>query len=153
MLTREEYAEIEEEFAHYRQKRGACIEALKTAQRHHGWVSNESLSDLADFLEMTTEELDGVATFYSHIFRKPVGRHVIMVCTSVSCWVMGYEQIASAHRGTAGDPVGRNDRRRPLYSSAHRLPGGLRSCPGSHDRRRPARRSGLAKNRRDPDRI
>ncbi len=93
MLTREEYAEIEEEFTHYRQKRGACIEALKTAQRHHGWVSNESLSDLADFLEMTTEELDGVATFYSHIFRKPVGRHVIMVCTSVSCWVMGYEQI------------------------------------------------------------
>jgi NADH-quinone oxidoreductase subunit E len=93
MLTREEQTEIESELAHYKQKRGACIEALKTVQRHHRWVSDQSLSDLADFLEMTTDELDGVATFYSHIFRKPVGRHVIMVCTSVSCWVMGYEQM------------------------------------------------------------
>lgn len=93
MLTREEQTEIETELAHYKQKRGACIEALKTVQRHHGWVSDQSLSDLADFLEMTTDELDGVATFYSHIFRKPVGRHVIMVCTSVSCWVMRYEQV------------------------------------------------------------
>jgi len=93
MLTPEELAEIEAEFNHYRQKRAACVEALKAVQRRRGWVSDESLSDLADFMEMTTDELDSVATFYNLIFRKPVGRHTILVCTSVSCWVMGHEQI------------------------------------------------------------
>jgi len=93
MLTREELTEIEAELTHFEQKRSACIEALKTVQRYRGWVSDESLSDLADFLEMTVDELDGVATFYNLIFRKPVGRHVILVCSSVSCWVMGYDQV------------------------------------------------------------
>ena len=93
MLTTEEMAEIEAEFTHYEQKRAACVEALKAVQRRRGWVSDESLSDLADFMEMTTDELDSIATFYNLIFRKPVGRHTILVCTSVSCWVMGHEQI------------------------------------------------------------
>ena len=93
MLTRPELTEIEAEIAHYEQKRAACVEALKTVQKYRGWVSDESLSDLADFLEMTADELDAVATFYNLIYRKPVGRHVILVCSSVSCWVMGYDQI------------------------------------------------------------
>jgi len=42
---------------------------------------------------MTPDELDGVATFYNHIFRKPVGRHVILICDSVTCWIMGYEDM------------------------------------------------------------
>ena len=44
---------------------------------------------------MTPDELDGVATFYNLIFRKPVGKHVILVCDSVSCWIMGYEEVRS----------------------------------------------------------
>ena len=44
-------------------------------------------------MEMTTEELDSVATFYNLIFRRPVGRHIILVCDSISCWVMGYESL------------------------------------------------------------
>jgi NADH-quinone oxidoreductase subunit E len=44
-------------------------------------------------LEMTADELDAVATFYSFIFRKPVGRHVILICDSISCWVMGYNPL------------------------------------------------------------
>jgi NADH-quinone oxidoreductase subunit E len=42
---------------------------------------------------MTVEELDGVATFYNEIYRKPVGRHVILVCDSVVCWIMGYDGV------------------------------------------------------------
>lgn len=42
---------------------------------------------------MTADELDSVATFYNFIFRKPVGRHVILICDSVSCWIMGYDRI------------------------------------------------------------
>jgi NADH-quinone oxidoreductase subunit E len=42
---------------------------------------------------MTSDELDSVATFYNLVFRKPVGRHVILICDSISCWVMGFEKI------------------------------------------------------------
>jgi NADH-quinone oxidoreductase subunit E len=93
MLTLQERQEIEDELSHYEQKRAVCIEAMKVVQRHRGWVSDESIKDIAGLLEMTAEELDAVATFYNLIFRKPVGKHVIMVCDSVSCWIMGYERL------------------------------------------------------------
>src|SRR5579875_1082246 len=66
---------------------------MKIVQKHRGWVSDESLKDIAELLGMSVDELDGVATFYNLIFRKPVGRHVIMVCDSISCWIMGYERL------------------------------------------------------------
>jgi len=93
MLTPEEIEEIQAEFQRYEQKRAVCIEALKVVQRRRGWVSDDALRDLARYLEMTADELDSVATFYNFIFRKPVGRHVILVCDSVSCWIMEYERI------------------------------------------------------------
>ncbi|MBD0316220.1 MAG: NADH-quinone oxidoreductase subunit NuoE [Nitrospiraceae bacterium] len=93
MLTEPEQREIEEELRHYLDKRAACIEALKIVQRHHGWVSDEHLKQLAGVLGMTADELDGVATFYNLVFRKPVGRHAILLCDSVSCWIMGYEEV------------------------------------------------------------
>ena len=93
MLTKEEKKEIEAEFPRYEQKRAVSVEALKIVQRNRGWVSDDTLSDVAEFLEMTPAELDAVATFYNLIFRKPVGKHIILVCDSVSCWIMGYERI------------------------------------------------------------
>ncbi len=93
MLTEEERQEIAAEFPHYAQKRAVCIDALKIVQRHRRWVCDEDLRDLARFLEMTPDELDSVATFYNLIFRRPVGQHVIFLCNSASCWVMGSEQV------------------------------------------------------------
>lgn len=93
MLTEEEKEEILRELRHYTHKQAACVEALKIVQGRDGWVSDEKIADIAGLLEMTPEELDGVATFYSLIFRKPVGKHVILVCDTISCWVMGYERI------------------------------------------------------------
>jgi NADH-quinone oxidoreductase subunit E len=93
MLTAEEKKEIEGHIKEYPQRSAACIEALKVIQKHRRWVSDESITDLAEILEMTEEELDGVATFYNMVFRKPVGRHVILICDSVSCWIMGYQNI------------------------------------------------------------
>ncbi len=96
MLTEEEKREIEAEFPRYEQKRAVGIEALKVVQRHRGWVSDEVLREVAAFLDMTPDELDNVATFYNLIFRRPVGRHVILVCDSVTCWIMGYERLRQA---------------------------------------------------------
>ena len=93
MLSAEEKSEIEKAIHLVPVKKAACIEALKIVQEHRRWVSDESIKDIAAFMEMSPEELDSVATFYNLIFRKPVGRHVILVCDSVSCWVMGYENI------------------------------------------------------------
>lgn len=93
MLTAEERQEIEAELAHYPTKQAVCIDAMKIVQRHRGWVSDESLRDISELLELSPADLDGVATFYNLIFRKPVGRHVIMLCDSVSCWIMGYEKM------------------------------------------------------------
>ncbi len=96
MLSPEEKHEIEIEFPRYEQKRAVGIEALMAVQRHRGWVSDETLRDVAALLDMTPDELDNVATFYNLIFRRPVGRHVILVCDSVTCWIMGYEKLVAA---------------------------------------------------------
>jgi NADH-quinone oxidoreductase subunit E len=93
MLTAEEKYEIEKAISLVPIKKAAGIEALKIVQEHRRWVSDESLHDIAAFINMSSEELDSVATFYNMIFRKPVGRHVILLCDSISCWVMGYENI------------------------------------------------------------
>lgn len=93
MLSDEDRRAIVGGCAHYPAKRAACIEALKIVQRRRGWVSDESLREVATLLEMTPDELDGVATFYNLIFRQPVGRHVILCCDSVSCWIMGCDRL------------------------------------------------------------
>ncbi len=102
MLTAEERREIEEEVARYPYRRAGTIEALKAVQRHRGWVSDESVKDVAELLGMTPDEVDAVATFYNLVFRRPVGRHVILLCDSVSCWVMGHDGVRDrlqAHLG------------------------------------------------------
>ena len=93
MLTEEEKREILEEVKQYPYPAVACIDALKIVQHHRGWVSDESVRDIAQILEISNEEVDGVATFYSRIYRKPVGRNVILICDSVSCMIMGYGSI------------------------------------------------------------
>jgi NADH-quinone oxidoreductase subunit E len=93
MLSEDEKREIDAELRHYDNRRAACVDALKVIQRHRRWVSDESLSELAEYLKMTPDELDNVATFYNLIFRKPVGKHVILACNSVSCWIMGAERV------------------------------------------------------------
>jgi NADH-quinone oxidoreductase subunit E len=93
MLTEEEIRELGNELAQYPRRQSACVEALKIVQRRRGWISDDNLNDVAEFLGMTADELDGVATFYPLILRRPVGRHIIRICDSVSCWIMGYGEL------------------------------------------------------------
>jgi len=106
MLTEQEIEEIQAEYPHYEQRQALSVEALKIVQRHHGWVSDEALADVAALLEMDVAELDAVATFYNLIFRKPTGRHVILVCNSVSCWVMGGETVRERLEARLGIGLG-----------------------------------------------
>ena len=102
MLTSAETTEILEELTHYEHKQAASVEALLVVQRHRGWVPDEALEDVATMLDMSSDELDSVATFYNLIFRRPVGQHVILVCDTVSCWVMGYEAVVEQLRERLG---------------------------------------------------
>jgi NADH-quinone oxidoreductase subunit E len=93
MLTTEEKNKIDHAISLVPVRKAAGIDALKIVQEHRRWISDESLLDIAAYMGMSPEELDSVATFYNLIFRKPVGRHIILLCDSISCWVMGYENI------------------------------------------------------------
>ena len=93
VLSTEEIDLIEAEVAHIPDRESAAIEALRIVQAKRGWVSDESLRAIAAQLEMSPAALDSIATFYNLIFRQPVGRHVIMMCDSVSCYVMGCEKV------------------------------------------------------------
>ena len=93
MLTETEIQEIDHEVIRVPHKKAAVIEALKIVQKQRGWVSDDSIEAIAEHLEMSPAEVDSVATFYNLIFRKPVGRHVILLCDSISCYVMGYQKV------------------------------------------------------------
>lgn len=102
MLHETERHEIEAEIAAYPSRRAACIDALNIVQRHRSWISDEAVKDIAAFLGMTPHEVDAVATFYNLIYRRPVGRTVIHVCDSISCWVMGGDQVCARLRQQLG---------------------------------------------------
>ena len=92
-LNEAEIAEIEHEMTLYPDKRAVGLEALKIVQKHQGWVSDESLLGIAKYLDIPPSDLEGVATFFNLVYRQPVGRHVMLFCNSVSCWIMGCEGL------------------------------------------------------------
>ncbi|MFC4250153.1 NADH-quinone oxidoreductase subunit NuoE [Sinimarinibacterium flocculans] len=106
MLSAEELREIDTELGHYEQASAATIEALKIVQRHRGWVSDEAVADIAAKLGSSPADVDAVATFYNLIYRRPVGRHVIHVCDSVSCWIMGQPRLTELLKQRLGVDVG-----------------------------------------------
>ena len=93
MLSDEQRQEVLDELEHYPTRQSACIEALKIVQKHDGWVSDDAVKELAELIGMPAAELDSVATFFNLIYRRPVGDHVILLCDSVSCWLMGCNKI------------------------------------------------------------
>lgn len=92
-LTDYETAQIHAAAAHYPHPAAAAIEALKIVQNLRGWVSDDNLGAVADLLGLPPAELDGIATFYNLIYRQPVGETVIHYCDSVTCWMLGAEQL------------------------------------------------------------
>jgi NADH-quinone oxidoreductase subunit E len=106
MLSDDERREIDLELTRYPTRQAACVDAMKIVQQHRGWVSDESLRDIAALLQMSVDELDGVATFYNMIFRRPVGRHVVLVCNSVTCWMLGADRVRDEVSRASGASIG-----------------------------------------------
>lgn len=93
MLSEAEKKALEKEVEGYVHRHAAKISVLNWLQEKRGWISDETLQDAADFLEISAAELDSVASFYNLIYRKPVGKKVIHVCNSATCWMMGEPQV------------------------------------------------------------
>ena len=73
--------------------REAAVDVMKELQRHYGWLTDEAVEEAAVLLRISTLQVEELATFYEMIYRRPVGKAVIHVCDSVSCWSMGGESL------------------------------------------------------------
>ena len=106
MLTEEDKRRISEAAGLHEQHSAAVPEALRIVQDARGWVDDQSVRDIAELLEVSPEAVDDVATFYSLIYRRPVGRHVILLCDSISCWLTGFTDVRAHLREKLGIDFG-----------------------------------------------
>ena len=89
------------------QKRSAVMAALRFVQDEKGWISNDDMVDVADYLEMPHVAVYEVATFYHMYNLKPMGRHTLTVCTNLSCQLMGANETLDYLKGKLG--IGLNE--------------------------------------------
>ena len=73
--------------------REAAVDVMKALQAHYGWLTDEAVDEAAELLGLSPLQVEELATFYEMIYRQPVGRRVIHVCDSVSCWSVGAEGL------------------------------------------------------------
>ncbi len=93
LLSAETVASIEELMSRYPKARSAILPALHAVQEQLGWVPEEAQAEVADLFGMTPAEVQSLVTFYYMYHRKPVGRYVVKVCRSISCWLRGSEGV------------------------------------------------------------
>jgi NADH-quinone oxidoreductase subunit E len=93
MLSEDARRDIEALRARYPVAQSALIPALLRAQEEVGWVPPEAMAEVAELLGLPVEVVAEVASFYSLIFTEPVGRHVVQLCTNVSCMLSGAEAV------------------------------------------------------------
>jgi NADH:ubiquinone oxidoreductase subunit E len=93
--------EIERRMAMYPDKRSASIPALWAVQRLYGWCSPEGIRQAAAVMDVTPAYLESVASFYDLLHTEPVGSHKVLVCTNISCWMRGGDELLDAFREAA----------------------------------------------------
>ena len=101
--TRERIKEIIEEAE---TPRSALIPALWAVQKRLGWLSTESMTEVADMLGIPPASVRNVATFYTMFFTKPVGRHTVWVCGTLSCALRGAGEVEEYICGKLGISAG-----------------------------------------------
>ena len=87
-------------------ERSAVMPLLYLAQSVQGNVTREALQEVADLLGLRTAEVEAVATFYTMLRLRPTGRHVVSVCTNLSCALLGAKDVYAAAHRAAGIPPG-----------------------------------------------
>jgi len=101
-FSEENLQKIEQVLKKYATKQAAVMPVLYIAQEQNGWISKEVMLETASVLEMTEEDVFGVATFYTMYHKKEMGKNHIQVCTNVSCMLRGGYQIYDAIKEKLG---------------------------------------------------
>jgi NADH-quinone oxidoreductase subunit E len=96
------YAEVRELKERFPDWRSATLPALRLAQEKHGHLSIEALQECAIALGTTPAYCKAVASFYDMLHLKPVGRHMVEVCTNLSCALVGAQQVLEAFEEELG---------------------------------------------------
>jgi NADH-quinone oxidoreductase subunit E len=105
-VTPEAYTQIQKLRRQYPDDRSAILPALRLAQEEHGWLSPQALREVADALEVTPAFCLSVASFYDMFHLEPVGRHLIEVCTNLSCALAGAQRVVDAFASELGVEAG-----------------------------------------------
>ena len=93
MLPNELKESLEEKIAHADHPREMVVDVMLALQEHYGFLTDDAVEAVAALLGMSPLEVEELATFYTFIYREPVGKYVIHVCDSVICWMDGFESI------------------------------------------------------------
>ncbi|MGH2983307.1 MAG: NAD(P)H-dependent oxidoreductase subunit E [Solirubrobacterales bacterium] len=98
--------EIRRAMKRYPRKRSAAIPALWAVQRRYGWCSPEGIREAAAVMEVTPGYLESVASFYDLFHLEPQGEHQVLVCTNISCWLRGADEVLKSFCEAAGTEAG-----------------------------------------------
>ncbi len=87
----------------YPERRSAILPALRLAQEEHGgWLPPEAIREVADALDLAPAQVEAVASFYDMLHLAPVGKHMVEVCTNLSCALVGAQQVLEAFERELG---------------------------------------------------
>jgi NADH:ubiquinone oxidoreductase subunit E len=86
----------------YPERHSVSIPALWAVQKRYGWCTPDGIRQAAAVMQVTPAYLESVASFYDLLHTEPVGRHKVAVCTNISCWMRGADELLDAFRAAAG---------------------------------------------------
>jgi NADH-quinone oxidoreductase subunit E len=100
------YTEVQKLKTQYPDAQSATLPALRLAQEKHGYLSPEALRECAEALGTTPAVCEAVASFYDMLHLAPVGRHMVEVCTNISCALVGAQQVLERFEQELGVSAG-----------------------------------------------
>jgi NADH-quinone oxidoreductase E subunit len=94
--------EIQKVAKQYPQSRSAILPALRLAQEQYGWLPPEAFEEVGDALGLTPAYCESVASFYDMFHLRPVGRHMVEICTNICCAIRGAQGVVEAFESELG---------------------------------------------------
>ncbi len=95
-FNQENLKEISLLITRYQSKRSIIIHLLHMAQSQDGWVSNDAVEEISKILEISPGQVHEVASFYTMINRRPIGKHHVQICRTTPCWLRGSDKLSKA---------------------------------------------------------
>ena len=121
--------EVERIAALYPDSRSAIMPALRLAQETHGWLPPQAMREVAEALDLTPAYCKAIASFYDMYHLKPVGRHMIEVCTNLPCALVGAQRVVEAFESELGIVAGETSEDNLVTLRAIECAGGCGRAP------------------------